>query len=310
MSFREIQKKNVPNFVITQHFLFLRDKYKAAEFYTDASKTTTAVSCAANGPLLNMSKTMNRNTSIFTAEAYGILLALNHIVQNKIKNLVIYTDSLSVVSKLSSRNVSRNPTFNCVLRALYSAYGLKLVVTVCWVPGLCGIAGNEAADRSAAAAALRSSIDVNEVPYQDLKPFVKRKLRDHWQQQWEREVENKLHVVKPKIGKPPAQKHDRSVEVALCRLRIGHTHITHSYLLTDANKPRCHRCGGQLSVLHMLVVCEMCNIERKRHFHEIYTHYIPLHPSLFLSDSPMFSYRRVFNYLADVDFLKYISYSP
>lgn len=56
-----------------------------------------------------------------------------HALQNKIKDSVIYTDSLIVVRKLSSLKACRNPTFNAVLRALYSAYSLKLAVSVCCV---------------------------------------------------------------------------------------------------------------------------------------------------------------------------------
>lgn len=91
----------------------------------------------------------------------------------------------------------------------------------------CGIAGNEAADQRAAAAALRDSIDIKLAPYQDLTPFVRRKLRDHWQQRWDEAISNELRAIEPRIKEAPAEKHAGSIEVALCRFRIGCTHTSH-----------------------------------------------------------------------------------
>lgn len=60
---------------------------------------------------------------------------------------------------LSAGKVIKNPTFSALLNAWYRARQLNLEI-VCWVPGHCGIAGNEEADQAAARAAGRSSVDV------------------------------------------------------------------------------------------------------------------------------------------------------
>lgn len=67
------REKLSARYAILQH-LSLQHKYQCAQFYTDASKTANYVSCAAHGPSFTISKTMNCNTSTFTAEACGILV--------------------------------------------------------------------------------------------------------------------------------------------------------------------------------------------------------------------------------------------
>lgn len=63
---------------------------------------------------------------------------------------------------------------------------------VCWVPGHSGILGNAISDRFAGEDALRSGIDVSQVPYQDMKPILRRKLCHQWQQEWDEQMLNKL----------------------------------------------------------------------------------------------------------------------
>lgn len=310
MSFRNIDKANAPTALIHQHFFSLQHKYHCTEFYTDASKTNSTVSCAVCGPNLSASKTLNPDCSIFTGETHGILMAVEYIIQQEIARSVIYTDSLSVVTALSSAKPHKNAVFNFLLNTIMAAYSMGLEITVCWIPGHCGIPGNEAADREAAAATLRNKVDITSVPYPDLKPVVKRKLRELWQKHWDSQTENKLHVIKPRIGRYRTEKRNRLIEVTFCRLRIGHTYGTHSYLLNGTLRPQCARCGQVLSVLHVLAECTKYDPERRKHFPELYTHHIPLHPSHFLADEPMFAYNRVLEYLFNVGFLQAISYRP
>ena len=122
------------------------------------------------------------------------------------------------------------------------------------------------------------------------------------------QTDNKLHLIKPRLGRYTTDTHNRFNEVTLARLRIGHTHATHSHLLTGSPRPLCSRCGEHLSVIHILIQCTALNATRRKHFPELHKQHIPLHPSFFLSDNPMFSVTRVFKYLSDISFLQLISY--
>lgn len=308
MSFKEIYKKHSPAELIRQHFLHLQNKFPYTAFYTDASKTATAVACAAHGPNFASTRTLNRNTSIFTAEAHAILITLEHIIQTKTQQSIIYTDSLSVVTALHYGKPSRNIVLNRLVKEIMAAYALKQVIVVCWVPGHSGIPGNELADQSAAAAALRCSVDVQQLPYLDWKPFIRKAIRQRWQQHWDTQTDNKLHTIKPQLGSYYTEKHNRTTEVYMCRLRIGHTYATHSHLLQGKPPPQCDRCGHRLSVSHVLVECGYFHKARKKHFRELYTHMIPLHPSMFLADQPLIPSKRLFAYLGDIGFLNRISY--
>ena len=178
------------------------------------------------------------------------------------------------------------------------------------MPGHSGIAGNEIVDKNAREAASRHTIDVNSVPGVDLKPVVRRGLRRHWQAEWDNQVDNKLHLVKPQITRPIPQKLNRFTEVTLARLRIGHTYATHKHLLTGSDPPTCIHCSGNLTILHVLIECPALHQERLTHFRELYRYHIPPHPALFLSLDPMFNHKRLLKYLAKVKFLEMVSYHP
>jgi hypothetical protein len=52
----------------------------------------------------------------------------------------------------------------------------------------------------------------------------------------------------------------------LCRARIGHTHLTHSYLLKGEDQPECIPCQCALTVKHILIDCVDFSIVRQSYF--------------------------------------------
>ena len=94
-----------------------------------------------------------------------------------------------------------------------------------------GISGNKRAD-SAAKAALLNYVSNCLISHTDTYQYISQYVRDMWQREWDMAVNNKLHATKPLIGKQPSTY--RSVhrdELVLSRLRLGHSYLTHSYLL-------------------------------------------------------------------------------
>ena len=70
------------------------------------------------------------------------------------------------------------------------------------------------------------------IPFTDLKRIINIYTKQKWQNYWDNFQNNKLHEIMPQIGK--SQKNQTKMsrkEVTLSRLRIGHSHITDSYLL-------------------------------------------------------------------------------
>ena len=68
--------------------------------YYDGSKRGEKVSCAVISPNFTDSIRLPDNSSIFTAEAKAIGIALDHIRDQPEKLFIIYSDSLSVLRSL------------------------------------------------------------------------------------------------------------------------------------------------------------------------------------------------------------------
>jgi len=49
-------------------------------------------------------------------------------------------------------------------------------------------------------------------------------------------------------------------------VRIGHTRLTHSYLLLGTDQPECSACHCPLTVKHILIECSALTCSRNKHF--------------------------------------------
>ena len=111
-------------------------------------------------------------------------------------------------------------------------------IAFCWVPSHVGIHGNELADWTAKAA-LNLELSDSQVPSSDFRQSANKLIYDRWQSSWSFTENNKLQTIQPDL-KNLSQKSGRSrrEDVVLTRLRIGHTWLTHSYLLRREAQPK------------------------------------------------------------------------
>lgn len=301
----QFQKNLTPHDLILQEYLALNEKYRLyTAFYTDGSKSADCVGSAVVQNNWEKTIRLPNCASIFTAECYAVSVAVKKIISENIENSIVYTDSLSVLTALHPRNASQplvGDIIHNITRATKKGHDIKF----CWVPSHVGISGNEKADECAAKAQ-HKEIKRVKIPYKDCMKLVQRELKVNWQSAWNNEENNKLHLVRPTIEEWKSCSHqERFMEVILCRLRIGHTHLTHSFLLTKQDKPHC-KCGDEMNVNHILFTCSELETLRKKYFTPFYIDHIPFHPALILGEHPLVNISCVFSFLREAGFLKHL----
>jgi len=226
--------------------------------YTDGSKSEEGCTAAYYIPEFEISKgfRLSNHCNNFEAELVAILQALQWIIDKGIRRTVIFSDSLSGLQAIIAGKFGKSVILKEIHYLLFIIQSRNLIVSLAWIPSHVGIQGNEKVDKLAKEALDFNQIGHFKIPYTDLKPQINTQARAHWQAIWDAETENKLHSIQPLVD---PQLHccglDRREEVVLARARIGHTYLTHSYLLKGEPMPECIPCQCPLTVKHILIEC-------------------------------------------------------
>lgn len=263
-----VTKKNSAEEAIKAHFLEHDKCHRGSiKLYCDGSKTPNGVGIAV---VLNEEShiaTLPKKASIFTAELTAIVKSLEVISKINGRKFTIYSDSYSALTAIKQYNpshpiLSRIQDWLCKLRAYYKE------IQFCWVPAHIGIRGNETADSEAKYASTLETIDVQYIPHDDMKWPIRTYIRQEWQNRWSSMTEKnmKYKSIKPVI-EPWASTYqtNRGYETRLSRLRIGHTYITHRFILLGDNQPICDTCVTPVTVEHILRDCTKYTEERLQH---------------------------------------------
>jgi ribonuclease HI len=232
--------------------------------YTDGSKDGPSVAAAAIcGPRI-MVKRLPDHSSIFSAEARAILLALGTIDVSSNDRFLLMTDSMSCLQSMEGHKLNHPLILDIVVRTHHLISTGKRIIFL-WIPSHIGIAGNSAADAAAKAALTLPESDLS-IPYSDFYPCINTYTARCWQQSWDTEINNKLHSIEPKLKIPKPYHLPRRDELLIHRLRIGHTHLTHAYLLKREKPPECIPCQLPLTVEHILLHCIDFNLVRQKYY--------------------------------------------
>ena len=168
------------------------------QIYTDGSKEDSKVGCAVISENHSNMQRIPDDSSIFTAEAKAVDLALDFISTCDANNkCTVFSDSLSVL-KAMNHTSSQNPQIQKLLEKYHEILANKEIV-LCWIPSHIGIQGNEMVDQQAK---LTLSLEPTsfQIPFSNFKPSINKYILEEWRTSWNNSIRNKLLDIKPTIG--------------------------------------------------------------------------------------------------------------
>ncbi|XP_035204893.1 uncharacterized protein LOC118179840 [Stegodyphus dumicola] len=255
-----IGKSSTNDIHYQQIFLEHRSSYSNYKaIFIDGSKNHDHVGAAFVCDKEIKSSKLHKAASVFTAETFVILNPLIFISRQNSRKFIIYSDSLNALESINTN--TSHPLLLEILKAHLRLRNAGYYIAYCWVPGHAGIKGNELADIAAKSANITSE---NDVPFTDIRNYIRTKVLFRWQEFWECQTLNKLRQVKPNLVYWESRG-NRKEDVLLTRLRIGHCKLIHQFLLKGDNEPICGTCNVPVSVNHILTCCPA--LSQKREFY-------------------------------------------
>lgn len=264
-----INKKDMNADVCLAKFLEHDELHKnTIKLFTDASKSVHGVACAIVSKHVIRSGRIADNASVYTAELTAIEKAMEEIYFMKGNNFTVYSDSYSSLLAIQQRS-SNNPVLLKIRELLFSIAFKSKTVNFCWVPAHVGICGNEAADREAKQAVSSDIVYYKKVPHCDMKPVIRNYIKKSWQERWASPLlpnNRKYKKIRPDIKSYWSSSNNtiRGFETRLSRLRMGHTYLTHNFILKGQNPPVCDHCQAVVTVEHVLVDCQFYHRARRK----------------------------------------------
>lgn len=244
-------------------------------FENDVSYTGFAVWCENN--LLNFSYKISDHASIFTAECMAILCAVKRVIECNLTNVIIFSDSESVLKALYNVSSGKScPIINDLRQKLAVACESNISIKLVWTPAHIGVAGNEKADENAKIAAKNGDLLDEPIPVSDLFFYFKRKCIE--------ENNVKLISIGQEKGsfyfnnfysdskKPWFQDFDipRRAICSINRVRCNHSSLNSSlYRQKIVADNRC-KCGEDIDTIeHVFWNCNLYVLERSKMLNEI-----------------------------------------
>lgn len=250
----------------------------ALKVYTDGSKLEDGLAVGSSYvcPELNVVKksSINPNASIFTAEATALHQAVLFATNNNHRNVIVFTDSLSVAQALKSHNTNKHSSYLLfeILQANFEFYRTNQMatkLTICWIPAHVGIVGNELADATAKTATVLAP-ETLQISRTDLKALIKKAVTTDNIRAIQEDGKLKgiqyFNRIYTHSSKPWFEGHSLSRKelVFISRCRSGHVALNESLIKINLAQTAECECGhGPQNLNHVIWSCPKFNVQRE-----------------------------------------------
>nr|CAH7733266.1 unnamed protein product [Callosobruchus chinensis] len=248
----------IANRCILQNLLNNYTEY--IQVYTDGSKNESAT------------YRLPDVSSIFSAEAYAILRALD-VASEENSKIIILSDSMSVIKLLQQSfppSVILNPYLARIKSKVYDLRRCHKEVVIIWTKAHTGIQYNEAVDALAKSAVLNQNVETDAVVLGDCISFTKKLLQTSWSEYYQDYCRNRptqYTAVQDHIPVYPwysTVKMPRKLISMYSRLRFGL--VCYPSLLARfgiVNDPLCDECQIESNLNHIFFECHKYRVQKK-----------------------------------------------
>ena len=236
------------------------------KIFTDGSKTLDTVGCGFWVPNIDVEAyfPLNKHSSIFTAEALGILEALEFAKIQETRKFLIVSDSKSVLMAIANFvNSNSHPYIFKIKSLLYTLKINSFSIHLLWVPSHVGIEGNDYADMVASSGCPEAGSN-DMVIHKDIKALDRSEALQSWQSRWDSsEFGRHFYDIEKYVNKDPWFKNLNLPRKLICminRLKFNHTRCKdHVYKINIVPNNICS-CSEVQTANHLLFACS--NISR------------------------------------------------
>lgn len=258
------KKSSLPSIALKQLTLaLLTDKYAATvHVYTDGSVTASRSTAAVVIPSLCVTRgfTLDHKTTSTATELVAIREAIRLVSRESPQAWTLFCDSKPALQVLNG--VMRQGPYYALAAEVLELCSLALqqghVLTIQWVPGHCGLAGNDWADQEAKK--VSANADVVRLPFARtdttalLSTILRHASASHWSHPDNRH--GRLHRLDPdcKFRLPPGIQRNHATLFHRLRLGVAFTR-RYKHLIGVTSDPDCETCHVPETISHVLCHC-------------------------------------------------------
>ena len=190
-SLSNYKKSDEPYLVASAAKEMLHEHKEYLKIFTDGSLQNEGAGCAFVIPEISYYERykLEKGTSIFSAELFALEKALEFAYQSNHENIIILSDSKSVLQTLKTQKSTR---VNYLLKLMHKMNKQGKLLKLQWVPSHLGIHGNELADRAAKAAVIDNDLPTTiiDLSPSEVYPKIKQAGKTIWLKEFRLQAEN------------------------------------------------------------------------------------------------------------------------